>query len=66
MEIWNAQLFTIMTGESAGVFNEDQVVIYLQWVDANLQPHEEFIGLKPIAYCDAEQIFDVIKVKQTI
>ena len=55
-----------MTGESAGVFNEDQVVIYIQWVDANLQPHEEFIGLKPITYCNAEQIFDVIKVKQTI
>ena len=33
---------------------------------ADLQPHKTFIGLKPVAHFNAEQIVDVIKVTQTI
>ena len=55
-----------MADESADVSNEEQVVICIRWVDADLQPHEKFIDLKPVARYNAEQIVDVIKVKQTI
>ena len=52
-----------MADESADVSNEEQVVICIRWVDENLQPHEEFIALEHVARCTAEQIVDVIKVK---
>lgn len=74
-KIRSAHLFTIMADESADVSNEDiymhtmyayEVVICIRWVDADLQTHEEFTGLKPVARCNAEQIVDVIKVEQTI
>ena len=48
-EISTAQLFTIMAHECTDVSNEEQVVTYIQWVDADLQPHEEFFGLITVA-----------------
>ena len=55
-----------MADESVDVSNEEPVVICIRWVDADLQPHKKFIGLKPVAHCNAKQIVDVIKVTQTI
>ena len=55
-----------MTDEAADASNEEQVNICIRWVDADLQRHEEFISLKPIARYNVEEIVDEIKVKQTI
>ena len=35
----------LMVGETTGISNNEQLVVCIRWVDKNLQPHEEFIGL---------------------
>ena len=40
-----AQFFTIMVDETTDVSNNEQVVICFQWVDGELEAHEEFVGL---------------------
>ena len=36
---------TLMVDETTDVSNKEQVVVCFRWVDSNLEPHEEFIGL---------------------
>ena len=43
-----------------------QVVMCIRWVDADLQGHEEVIGLTRVGHCNTEQIVDVIMVKQAL
>ena len=37
--------FTIMVDETTDMSNKEQVVLVFQWVDNDLVPHEEFVGL---------------------
>ena len=43
--IQSAPFLTIMIDETTDVSNKEQVVVCFRWVDNNLEPHEEFIGL---------------------
>ena len=43
--ICSAPFLTIMVDETTDVSNAEQVVVCFRWVDSNLEPHEEFIGL---------------------
>ena len=41
---------SIMVDESSGVYNKEQAVFCVRWVDENLISHEDFIGL-----CETEK-----------
>ena len=60
-KIRNAQFFTIMADESGDVSNKEQLVICFRWVDDNLEVHEDFIGLHPVARTTADTIMKVIQ-----
>ena len=40
-----APFLTIMIDETTDIANKEQVFVCFRWVDSNLEPHEEFIGL---------------------
>jgi len=43
--IRQAKYFSLMADEVTNVFNREQVVVCIRWVDGELQPHEDFLGL---------------------
>ena len=59
--IRNAPFFPMMADETANVSNQAQVVICIRRVDDDLRCHEDFIGIKPIARCTANQIVELLK-----
>ena len=61
-EIQSADFYSIMADETADVFNVEQLVNCIRWVDDDLEVHKEFIGLHPLDSTDAESIFNVLKV----
>ena len=44
-QLQTAVFFTIMMDEATDCGNEEQVLLVFCWVDEDLTPHEEFIGL---------------------
>ena len=59
-EIRNAEFYTIMVDEATDVSNVSQLVLCLRWVDSDLNPHEEFIGLHSLGVANADLIVHVI------
>eukprot|EP00731_Ephydatia_muelleri_P029859 Em0021g382a len=53
--------FTIMIDETTDVSNAEQMVICLRYVDANLEVHEQFIGLYNLERTNAEMIVSVVE-----
>ena len=53
--------FTVMVDETTDASTQEQVVIVLRWVDDNLDPHEDFIGLHTTASTNASSILAIIK-----
>ena len=53
--------FTVMVDETTDASTQEQVVIVLRWVDDNLDPHEDFIGLHLTASTNASSILAIIK-----
>ena len=51
----------MMADETTDVSNQGQVVICIRWVDDDQRCHEDFIGIKPIARCTADQIVELLK-----
>ena len=51
----------MMADETADVSNQDQVVIWTRWVDDDLRCHEDFIGIKSITRCNADQIVELLR-----
>ena len=45
VNIHNSTFFSIMVDETTDKTNREQVDICLRWVDGNLLPHEDFIGM---------------------
>ena len=41
----NGVFYTIMADEVTDSSNQEQFLLCLRWVDEDLNPHEEFIGL---------------------
>ena len=63
-QIQTAELFTIMADETAGISNQEQVVICIRWIDDEiLMAREEFIAMKPVERCTADMLVQVIKVR---
>ena len=58
--IRNSTFFSIMADETTDKTNREQVVICLRWVDDNLLPHEDFIGMHKVDKIDAATIKTVI------
>ena len=55
-------MFTLIADETADLVNIEQLVICIRWVDAQLNAHDEFIGLHPIPDTTANTIVSVLKV----
>ena len=53
--------FTIMIDETTDVSNAEQMVFCLRYVDANLEVHEQFIGLYNLERTNAEMIVSVVE-----
>ena len=60
-EIRNAEFYTIMVDEATDASNVSQLALCLRWVDSDLNPHEEFIGLHYLGVANADLIVHVIK-----
>ena len=56
-----SEFYRIMCDESTDVSNREQLVICIRWVDDNLEPHEEFLGLYKIDNIQASTIVAAIK-----
>ena len=53
--------YSLMADEVTDSSNREQVVICLRWVDKNLEPHEDFIGLYKVDSTAADVIVKVLK-----
>ena len=58
--IQRSTFFSIMADETTDMSNREQLVICLRWVDDDLVPHEDFIGMQKVERIDAETIKSVI------
>ena len=50
-----------MADALADAANHEQIVLCLLWVDDDLNPHEEFIGLQPVPNIAADTLVAVIR-----
>lgn len=53
--------YTIMADEVTDAANHEQFVLCLRWVDDDLNPHEEFIGLQSVPNIAADTLVAVIR-----
>ena len=53
--------FSIMLDESGDVSNKEQAVFCVRWIDENLTPYEDFLGLYEMEKTDADSIVHIIK-----
>ena len=56
-----SSVITIMTDETADISNKEKLVFYIRWVDGNLTPHEEFIGMHSLVNISVDHIVLIIK-----
>jgi len=59
--ISNLKFYCIMCDECTDVSNREQLTICIRWIDEQLQPHEEFIGLYKIDNISANTILATVK-----
>ena len=50
-----------MVDECTDVSNQEQVVVVLRWVDDDLTPHEELIGLYAVSCIESSTLVSIIK-----
>ena len=53
--------YTIMVDEVTDAANHEQFVLWLHWVDDDLNPHEEFISLQSVPNIAADTLVAVIR-----
>ena len=53
--------YTIMADEVTDSSNQEQFVLCLRWVDVDLNPHEEFIGLHVVSNICADTLVACIR-----
>ena len=56
-----AEFFSIMLNESGDVSNKEQAVFCVRWIDENLTPYEDFLGLYEMEKTDADSIVRIIR-----
>ena len=54
--IQSAEIYSILVDETADTSNKEQMVLCMRWVDENLIPHEDFIGLHAIPDTSADEM----------
>ena len=59
--IRSAPFLTLMIDETTDISNKEQVVVCFRWVDSNLEPHEEFIGLYQVDSTQASALVATIR-----
>ena len=59
--IFDASFYTIMCDECTDSSNREQVVLCIRWINDELEPHEDFIGLYKVDNILANTIVSVIK-----
>ena len=59
--IKNSKFFSIMCDECTDASNREQLAICIRWVHADLEPHEDFIGLYQLDKTSADFITGRIK-----
>ena len=62
--IQSATFFTIMADETADVFNKEQLVICIRWVDHCFVIHEDFIGMYALERTNADQVVAIQKKRK--
>ena len=60
-QISSVEFYAIMVDETSDVSNTEQLVLCIRWVDDELYPHEQFIGLHSLEITNADTIVKVIK-----
>lgn len=60
-KIKTSAFYSIMVDETADESNVEQVTICIRWIDENLEPQEDFIGLHSVDNTTASMIFRVVK-----
>ena len=60
-KIQKAKYFSLMADEVTDVSNRTQVVVCICWVDDELQPHEDFLGLYKVDDIKADTIVAIFK-----
>ena len=61
LSIREAKYFTIMADEVTDASNREQVVVCFRWVDSDLKPHEDFVGLHKVDKINADTLVAVLK-----
>ncbi|XP_065195791.1 zinc finger MYM-type protein 1-like [Sycon ciliatum] len=61
IEEMQGQFFTVMVDETTDSSTIEQMTAVFRWVDDQLEPHEEFIGMYALEKADAATIFGMIK-----
>ena len=59
--IAGSDFFSVMIDETTDSSNREQVVVCIRWVDDQLEPHEEFIGLYKVDDICSSTLVSVIK-----
>ena len=60
-DINEAGYFTLESDQVTDSSNKEQVIVCLRWVDAQFEPHEEFIGLHHVPDITTSTIVSVLK-----
>ena len=50
-----------MVDECRDISNQQQVLIVIRWVDDQLSPHEEFLGLYVVPSIDSSMLVSITK-----
>jgi len=59
-KIKQAKYFSIMANEVTDASNQEQVVVCMHWVDNELQPHENFLGLYKVDNIESNTIVGIL------
>ena len=57
----STEFYTVMIDECTDISNKEQVVIVLRWIDDQLTPHEEFLGLYVVPSIGSSVLVSIIK-----
>ena len=60
--IQQTKFYSVMVDETADISNKEQLILFIRWVNDDLQVHNGFIGIHKIPNTTADEIVKVIKV----
>ena len=58
--ISSSSLLSLMINETTDISNKEQLVVCIRWVDKNLQPHKDFIGLYHVESTQSSTLVNTI------